>query len=150
LRHLPNILWSLHRLLLAVSWAHLALTTPELARAQESLPLPPAPSASNYEYILFEIAHTRISTHEKMPAGTVKIKVETTLKDPRPEAPADIILKVYGETVVQGMVPLLLFTANDCLGIGTDLGSPVSLVYDEKAPFKFTGKIEQVRVKYLN
>ena len=87
MRHLLNILQSLHRLLLAVS----ALTTPELARAQESLPLLPAPSASNYEYNLFEIARTRISTHEKMPAGTVKIEVETILKDPRPEASADII-----------------------------------------------------------
>ena len=153
MRHLPKILQSLHRLLLAVSLAHLALTKPELARAQESLPFPPAPSASNYEYNLFEIARTRISTHEKVAASTVKIEIETALKDPRPGAPADVILKVNGKTVAQGMVPLtapLLFTANDCLDIGTDLGSPVSLVYYEKAPFKPTGKIEQVRMKYLN
>jgi arylsulfatase len=29
------------------------------------------------------------------------------------------------------------------------LGSPVSLDYYDKAPFKFNGKIEQVHVKYL-
>jgi len=40
-------------------------------------------------------------------------------------------------------------TANDCLDIGTDLGSPVSLDYYDKAPFKFNGKIELVKVKYL-
>jgi hypothetical protein len=43
----------------------------------------------------------------------------------------------------------LLFTANDCLDIGTDIGSPVSLDYYDKAPFEFNGKIEQAQVKYL-
>lgn len=51
-----------------------------------------------------------------------------------------------------GTVPIsvpLLFTANDCLDIGVALGSPVSLDYNKKAPFKFNGKIEQVHVKYI-
>ena len=43
----------------------------------------------------------------------------------------------------------LLFTANDCLDIGIDLGSPVSVDYYDQAPFKFNGKIEGARVKYL-
>jgi hypothetical protein len=43
----------------------------------------------------------------------------------------------------------LLFTANDCLDIGKALGSPVSLNYRKKAPFKFNGKIDQVRVHYV-
>ena len=47
-----------------------------------------------------------------------------------------------------GSVPLV-FTSNDCLDIGTDLGSPVSPDYYDQAPFKFNGKIEAVKVKYL-
>ena len=43
----------------------------------------------------------------------------------------------------------LLFTANDCLDFGTDLGSPVSEDYYDEAPFKFNGKIEQAHVQYL-
>ena len=43
----------------------------------------------------------------------------------------------------------MAFTANDCLDIGADLGLPVSLDYYDKAPFKFSGKIDQVHVKYL-
>ena len=43
----------------------------------------------------------------------------------------------------------LAFTANDCLDIGTDLGSPVSLDYFDNAPFAFNGKIDEVKVKYL-
>jgi arylsulfatase len=42
----------------------------------------------------------------------------------------------------------LLFTANDCLDIGADLGSPVSVDYYDKAPFKFNGKIDRAQVKY--
>jgi hypothetical protein len=40
-------------------------------------------------------------------------------------------------------------TANDCLDIGIALGSPVSLDYRKKAPFKFNGTIHNVNVKYI-
>jgi hypothetical protein len=39
--------------------------------------------------------------------------------------------------------------ANDCLDIGIALGSPVSLDYCDKAPFKFNGTIKQVHVGYV-
>jgi arylsulfatase len=42
-----------------------------------------------------------------------------------------------------------LFTANDCLDIGIALGSPVSLDYYDKAPFKFNGTIERVHMEYM-
>jgi hypothetical protein len=61
-------------------------------------------------------------------------------------------MTVDGKAVADGEVPIsapLLFTANDCLDIGIALGSPVSLDYSDKAPFKFNGTIEQVRVKYV-
>ena len=70
-----------------------------------------------------------------------------------PAGPLNVTMKVNGKVVAEGKVPIsapLLFTANDCLDIGTDLGSPVSLDYFDKAPFKFNGKIEQVHVKYLS
>jgi len=38
-----------------------------------------------------------------------------------------------------------IFTANDCLDIGVALGSPVSLDYYDKAPFKFNGTIGESR-----
>ena len=40
-------------------------------------------------------------------------------------------------------------SASDCLDIGVALGSPVSLDYYDKAPFKFNGTIDQVTVKYM-
>ena len=42
----------------------------------------------------------------------------------------------------------IAFTANECLDIGIALGSPVSLDYYDKAPFKFTGTIDRAYVRY--
>jgi arylsulfatase len=105
----------------------------------------------SYEYNLFEIERTSIRAQEKLPTGKVKIEVETAYAVPKPGGPLDVTMKVNGKIVAEGKVPVsaaLLFTANDCLDIGTDLGSPVSPDYFDKAPFKFNGKIEKVHVKY--
>jgi len=54
--------------------------------------------------------------------------------------------------IAEGRVPISAppaFIANDCLDIGIVVGSPVSLDYSDKAPFKFNGAIEQVQVKYV-
>jgi hypothetical protein len=111
-----------------------------------------------YEYNLFEIERTRFCTKETLPTGRAKIEVETVTK-PKPgpdggKSPyqsGDITLRVNGKEVAQGTVPLLatlLFTANDCLDFGTDLGSPVSTDYFDKAPVPFTGTIIGANVRY--
>jgi arylsulfatase len=107
----------------------------------------------SYEYNLFEIQRTTISAKDKLPTGKTKIEVETSYVQPKPGGPLKIVMKVNGREVASGVVPIsapLLFTANDCLDIGTDLGSPVSLAYFDQAPFAFNGKIEQVQVKYTS
>jgi arylsulfatase A-like enzyme len=126
-----------------------------------------------YEYNLFEVMRTQLKAKDKLPIGKVKIEVETSYVVLKPGGPLKVVLKVNGKevdvvTTVNGkevdraakvgelevaprVVPVsapLIFTANDCLDIGTDLGSPVSLDYFDKAPFKFNGKIEKVNVKY--
>ena len=105
-----------------------------------------------YEYNLFEIQRTQIVSQQKLPTGRVTIEVETTYAEPKPAGPLNVTLKVNGTVVANGQVPIsapLIFTANDCLDIGTDLGSPVSLDYFDKAPFAFNGRINEVRVRYL-
>src|SRR5262249_8380230 len=126
----------------------------------------------SYEYNLFEIMRTHIKAKEKLPAGKAKIEVTTRYAVKRPAGPLEITMKVNGtevatSTEVNGQdvkqpvklgalefapnqVPVsapALFTANDCLDIGTDLGSPVSVDYFDNAPFKFTGKIQNVHVE---
>jgi hypothetical protein len=105
-----------------------------------------------YEYNLFIIQRTKIRAKEKLPTGKVKIEIQTSYVVPRPGGPLKVTMTVAGKVVAEGQVPIsapLLFTANDCLDIGVALGSPVSLDYGDKAPFKFNGKIEQVHVKYV-
>ena len=104
-----------------------------------------------YEYNLFEIQRTNIRAREKLPAGKVRIEVETAYAVLKPAGPLNVTMRVNGKVVAEGKVPVsapLLFTANDCFDIGTDLGSPVSLDYFDKAPFKFNGAIDHVHVKY--
>ena len=77
--------------------------------------------------------------------------METSYAEQRPAGPLDIVMRVGEEVVAEGRVPIsapLLFTANDCLDIGTCLGSPVSLDYYDKAPFPFNGEIQRVTVAY--
>jgi arylsulfatase len=105
-----------------------------------------------YEYNLFEIQRTRIKAKDRLPAGKVRIEVESKLAEARPAAPLDVTLKVNGKEVAKGRVPVtapLTFTANDCLDIGRDLGSPVSADYFDKAPFEFNGKVISTTVTYL-
>ncbi len=105
-----------------------------------------------YEYNLFIIKRTKIRSTNKLAAGKAKIQVETVYVEPKPGGPLKVTLKVDGEVFATGVVPIsapLLFTANDCLDIGIALGSPVSLDYHKKMPFKFNGTIDKVNVKYI-
>ena len=105
-----------------------------------------------YEYNCFIIHRTKIRAADQLPVGKVQIVVETTPLEARATGPLKIVLKVNDATVAEDTVPVsapLGFTANDCLDIGQALGSPVSLDYREKAPFKFNGTIDQVHVKYV-
>jgi len=43
----------------------------------------------------------------------------------------------------------VIFTASETFDIGMDLGSPVSLDYHERTPFKFNGKIKKVNIMYI-
>jgi len=107
---------------------------------------------SSYEYNLFEITRTLIKAETKLPAGKVKIEVETSYVERKPAGPLKVVLKVNGTEVASGVVPVsapLIFTANDCLDFGIDLGSPVGLEYYDQAPFKFNGTIEGAHVEYL-
>ena len=104
-----------------------------------------------YEYNLFIISRTKIRSTAKLPAGPTTIVVETRYAEQRPAGPLDVVMRVGEEVVAEGRVPIsapLLFTANDCLDIGTCLGSPVSLDYYDMAPFPFNGEIQRVTVAY--
>ena len=106
-----------------------------------------------YEYNLFEIQRTKIRAQEALLAGEAKIEIETSLVDPKqpPRGPLNVAMKVNGDLVAQGTVPVscpIAFSATECLDIGISLGSAVSPDYYNKKPFRFNGTIERVHVDY--
>ena len=104
-----------------------------------------------YEYNLFEIQRTRFRSKSPLPAGDVLIEVSSRLKAARPAAPLEVTIRAKGVEVVRGTVPLtapLAFTANDCLDIGFDWGSPVSTDYFDRAPFAFEGTLGTTTISY--
>jgi len=103
-----------------------------------------------YEYNLFEVERTRIEATEPLPTGKVKIELETHIAQSR--GAAEVTLRVNGKQVAKGTVPrtaAFAFTANDAFDVGMDSYSPVSLAYFDRAPFKYNGTIERMRIDYL-
>lgn len=104
-----------------------------------------------YEYNLFILQRTKIRSEQPLSSGKATIGIETVYAEARQGGPLDITLTVDGEPVAEGQVPIsapLLFSANECLDIGTALGSPVSLDYYDRAPFTFEGTIHRVHARY--
>ena len=104
----------------------------------------------SFEYNLFEIERTLIETKDPLPTGKVKIEVETRIAKAR-EA-AEITIRIDGKEVAKGRAPrtaALLFTANDSFDVGMDSYSPVSQAYFDRAPFKFNGVIDKLKISYL-
>jgi len=101
-----------------------------------------------YEYNMLIIERTTAKSEAKITPGRHKIEVNETIA--RPGAPADVILRVDAQEVARTTVKRTVpgaFTASETLDIGVDLGSPVSLDYFDRAPFKFDGKIDKVTVE---
>jgi hypothetical protein len=101
--------------------------------------------------LAYPVSRTKLRSADRLPSAQAAIVVETSYVEQRPAGPLDITMRVGGEVVAKGRVPVsapLLFTANDCLDIGICLGSPVTPDYYDKAPFAFNGSIDRVRVVY--
>ena len=103
-----------------------------------------------FEYNLMIIDRSIAKSAEKIAPGKHTIVVNTTLKAPKPGAPADIVLSVDGKEVARTTAKMTVpaaFTASESFDVGTDLGSTVSRDYFERRPFKFDGKIKKVTVE---
>ena len=100
-----------------------------------------------YEYNMMIIERFTARSNEVIAPGKRRIEVDTMIA--KPGAPAEVILIVDGKTVAQTTVKRTVpaaFTASETFDVGMDLGSPVSLAYFGRRPFRFDGKIEAVNV----
>ena len=103
-----------------------------------------------YEYNMMIIERYQARSQEKLVPGKHRIEVVTTLTERRPLSPAEVVINVDGKevarTTVKRTVPAA-FSASETFGVGVDLGSPVSLDYFDRRPFRFEGKIASVEVE---
>ena len=105
-----------------------------------------------YEYNMMIIERYSVRSSQRVAPGKHRIEVDTTFESPKPLAPANVVIKVDGhevaKTTVARTVPAA-FTPSESFDVGVDLGSPVSLDYFDRAPFKFNGKIHTVNVEVM-
>ena len=103
-----------------------------------------------YEYNMMIIERYQVRSQGKVAPGRHRIEVVTALTEPRPLSPAEVVLSVDGKevarTTVKRTVPAA-FSACETFGVGVDLGSPVSLDYFDRRPFRFEGTIASVEVE---
>lgn len=101
-----------------------------------------------YEYNMMIIERYTARSKSTLAAGKHRIEVDTTIA--KPGAPAEVALTIDGHevarTTVQRTVPAA-FTASETLDVGIDLGSPVSLDYFDRRPFRFDGTIVLVEMR---
>jgi arylsulfatase len=101
-----------------------------------------------YEYNMMMIERYIERSSDVLPPGRHQITIDTAI--PKPAGPAAVTIAVDGKNVMNIDVKRTVagaFSASETLDIGTDLGSPVSLDYFDRAPFPFDGKIEKVEVQ---
>jgi arylsulfatase len=101
-----------------------------------------------YEYNMLVIERTLAKSDSKLEPGKHKIEISETI--PTPGALAEVVIKVDSKEVLKTTVKRTVtgaFTASETLDVGVDLGSPVSLAYYDRTPFKFSGKIENMTVE---
>ena len=105
------------------------------------------------EYNAMTLNRYKISSKGKIATGDVKIEVIVKAQEKKPMAASVITLKVNGKVVGEGTAEKTvpgLFTAAETFDVGADTGSAVALEYHEKVPFKFSGKIKTMNIKYID
>ncbi len=102
-----------------------------------------------FEYNLMIVYRTVLQSPERLTPGRHTVVVDTTLQAPKPGSPATIVLSVDGREVARGTTRMTVpaaFTASETFDVGVDLGSPVARDYFDRAPFKFNGRIRELKV----
>lgn len=105
-----------------------------------------------YEYNSLSVKRKQIRTAKPLAVGKHEILIQSRFTTKKRGGPIDVTLSVDGRPAAKGTVELsipLAFTASETFDIGTDLGSPVSASYYDKAPNALKkAKIGEVFVEY--
>jgi arylsulfatase len=100
-----------------------------------------------YEYNMMIIEQYSARSATPLAAGKHKIEVVTDIRGPGQSGTVSLVVdgQEVARTELRRTVPAA-FTATETFDVGVDLGSPVSLNYSDRRPFKFNGKINEVKI----
>lgn len=104
------------------------------------------------EYNAMTLNRYKVSSASAIPAGKVKIVVETRYDNQERMAPATLTLSVNDQEVGRGRIERsvpAVHTASETFDVGVDLGSPVAMDYSDRAPFRFNGRINRIDIAYI-
>ncbi|WP_100229285.1 arylsulfatase [Pseudoalteromonas ruthenica] len=106
-----------------------------------------------YEFNFFAKERYRVTARDQLSPGKHTITLvydQAPIKSAQDVSGGTATLKVDGKEVAQGEISKVVtkrYSGTETLDIGMDLGSSVSPIYKDAAPFKFNGKIHQILVE---
>ena len=103
-----------------------------------------------FVYNYLEMERPTITGKDALPKGKVKLALDFKYEGKEGDLGKDatVTMSVNGTKVAEGQIPKtipLQISLGEGMDIGMDVGSPVDFTY--KLPFKFTGKIEKVKIE---
>lgn len=105
-----------------------------------------------YEYNMLGMCRYKVRSPDRLPAGRHALEIEFTMSEGRaPRRAASYVLRVNGEQIAAAEVGITVpgaFSACETFDIGCDLGSPVAHEYFDRAPFRFSGTVHEVWLRY--
>jgi arylsulfatase len=101
-----------------------------------------------YHYNWFDVERYRFVSTLPVPTGKAELKFDFLSEGPQPGAPATVTLSINGKPAGQGKIKRQVPQrfGVECLDVGMDTLSAVSKTYVDKLPYRFTGRIESVRL----
>lgn len=105
-----------------------------------------------YEYNMLGMCRYKVRSPDRLPAGRHALEIEFTMSEGHaPSRTASYVLRVNGEWIAATEVGITVpgaFSACETFDVGCDLGSPVAHEYFDRAPFRFSGTVHEVWLRY--
>jgi arylsulfatase A-like enzyme/uncharacterized membrane protein len=98
-----------------------------------------------YSFLGVEV-YRQVST-EPLPSGDISVKMLFEADEPKPRTPGKVSLWANGKQIGEGRVDQTVpvaFSSYAGMDIGRDNRGVVDLVYEDKAPYAFTGTVKKV------
>ena len=101
----------------------------------------------NHSYSLLGVETYKQTARRKLPTGKVTVRMLFDADEAKPGAGGTVTLHANDKEIGKGRIPRtvpLAFTSYAGMDIGRDNGLVVDRAYEDKAPYAFTGTVEQV------